>query len=180
MSLTHQQWKSDHPIYRRFSPGTKKFLQDKGENVLEWLFDSHRLLEQFKASNDFSDYSFTIAPAYKALEKWLLLLAPSLGVDEKTIQEAQKKGKLGLFLYDDKVDKFFDAALERLNIEAVRKSELRTFVQSLHSTLKHFRHNPAHSGTILVDVLQAETDYFTLLNIMDNVTQTLIDDGVVL
>jgi hypothetical protein len=80
MTKWRESWKSDHPIYQRLSAGTKIFLDGNGQDILDWLWDSNRLIDQFKATSNYSDYSFTIAPAYKALEKWLLLLAPSLGV----------------------------------------------------------------------------------------------------
>ena len=179
MTKLRSAWKSDHPIYRRISAGTKVFLDGRGQDVLDWLWDSNQLLEQFKNTNNFSDYSFTIAPAYKALEKWLLLLAPYLGVPKEIVQKAQQSGRLGIFLQDDNVDKFFDAILEKISIEANKKHELKTFVQTLYSTLKNFRHNPAHCGTIIEDVLRAETDFYTLLNTMDNITQSLIDTSVI-
>ena len=178
MTKWKQVWKEDHPIYRRLSPGTKAFLKGRGEDVLAWLWDAYQLIDQNK-NTAYSDFSFTISPAYKALEKWLLLLAPFLGVPADVIQKARQSGKLGLFLYDDKVDKFFDTILGKLNAEADKKRELKTFVRTLYSTLKNFRHNPAHCGTIIGDVLRAESDFFTLLNTMDNVTQFLIDAGVI-
>jgi phosphate uptake regulator len=84
-----------------------------------------------------------------------------------------------VFLSDDNVDKFFDVILEKLTLEASKKKELKTFVQTLSSTLKNFRHNPAHCGTIIENALRAESDFFTLLNTMDNITQSLIDAGVI-
>ena len=179
MTKWRESWKSDHPIYQRLSAGTKIFLDGNGQDILDWLWDSNRLIDQFKATSNYSDYSFTIAPAYKALEKWLLLLAPSLGVPNEVIQRAYETGKLGLFLSDDNVDKFFDVILEKLTLEASKKKELKTFVQTLSSTLKNFRHNPAHCGTIIENALRAESDFFTLLNTMDNITQSLIDAGVI-
>ena len=179
MTKWRESWKSDHPIYQRLSAGTKIFLDGNGQDILDWLWDSNRLIDQFKATSNYSDYSFTIAPAYKALEKWLLLLAPSLGVPNEVIQRAYETGKLGLFLSDDNVDKFFDVILEKLTLEASKKKELKTFVQTLSSTLKNFRHNPAHCGTIIENALRAESDFFTLLNTMDNITQSLIDAGAI-
>ncbi len=178
MTKWKQVWKEDHPIYRRLSPGAKTFLKARGEDVLAWLWDSNQLIEYHKVGG-YSDYSFTIAPAYKALEKWLLLLAPFLGVPEDIIRKAQESGKLGLFLSDDNVEKFFNSILEKLDVEAEKKRELKTFVQTLNSTLKNFRHNPAHCGTIIEDILRAESDFFTLLNTMDKITQTLIDVGII-
>ena len=179
MTKWRESWKSDHPIYQRLSAGTKIFLDGNGQDILDWLWDSNRLIDQFKATSNYSDYSFTIAPAYKALEKWLLLLAPSLGVPNEVIQRAYETGKLGLFLSDDNVDKFFDVILEKLTLEASKKKELKTFVQTLSSTLKNFRHNPSHCGTIIENALRAESDFFTLLNTMDNITQSLIDAGAI-
>jgi hypothetical protein len=179
MTKWRSAWKPDHPIYRRLSAGTKIFLDESGQDILDWLWDSNRLIDSFKADSSYSDYSFTIAPAYKALEKWLLLLARFLGVPSDIIQKAQESGRLGLFLADDKVDTFFDSILEKLTLEADKKQELKTFVQTLRSTLKNFRHNPAHCGTIIEDVLRAESDFLTLLNTMDNITQSLIDASVI-
>ncbi|MDP3985962.1 MAG: hypothetical protein Q8P77_00835 [Candidatus Veblenbacteria bacterium] len=179
MSDWSTQWKSSHPIYQRISQGTKEFLTNNGQDVLKWLWDSNRLIDQFKAVTDYYDYSFAIAPAFKALEKWLLLLAPHLGVPAEVISKAQETGRLSSFLADDKVNEFFSAVLERLSVEAEVKRELRTAVQSLNSTLKNFRHSPAHCGTVIENALKAETDFFTLLNCMDTITQQLIDKRVI-
>ena len=179
MAQLRLAWKSNHPIYQRISVGTKIFLDERGQDILDWLWDSNRLIDQFKTVQDYSDYSFTIAPAYKALEKWLLLLAPYLGVPKETVQYAQNSGKLGIFLSDNNIDKFFDVVLAKLEIETAQKHELQTFVQGLNSTLKNFRHNPAHCGTVIENGLRAESNFFSLLHTMDNITQFLIDTSVI-
>lgn len=179
MTRWRNTWRSDHPIYQRISPGTKIFLDESGQDILDWLWESNRLIDQFKASQDFSDYSFLVSPAYKALEKWLLLLAPRLGVPQKTVLFAQNSGKLGIFLSDSNIDSFFDSVLEKLTLASEKKHELRTSVRGLNSILKDFRHNPAHCGYVIENPLKAESSFFALLHTMDNITQSLIDTSVI-
>lgn len=52
MTKWHTEWKSDHPLFRRFSPGTKVFLEEHAEDLLRWLDSSSRLIDQFKIYNN--------------------------------------------------------------------------------------------------------------------------------
>jgi hypothetical protein len=178
--MWHMEWKPNHPIYQRLSESTITYLKEQGKDILEWFWDSQKLIDQFKVNDgQMSDYSFLIAPAYKGLEKWLLITAPYLGVPQNIIDKATKTGKLGLFLQEEPMQAFLDDVLSKLDKTTDKKKELRSFAQSLHSTFKTFRHNPAHSSLIIENPLKAETDFLTLLNIVDNFTKEFIEENII-
>lgn len=172
-------WKSNHPIYMRFTDEARVFLKEQGSEVLLWLWDSNRLIEAFKGKEDYFDYSFLIAPAYKALEKWLLIIGPYLGVPRNVVDKAANDGRLGVFLNDTSIIEYFDKALEELEAEVEQRKDLRNSVLSLNSILKTFRHNPAHCGSTIENPLRAETDFFAMINIIDNITSVLISAGII-
>ncbi|MFA6076786.1 MAG: hypothetical protein WC735_01780 [Candidatus Paceibacterota bacterium] len=172
-------WKPDHPIYQRISNETKTFLVENHQDILDWLWDSYRLINQFKADTSMSDYSFLVSPAYKALEKWLISIAPFLGVPENLIRDAVEYGKFSPFLNDEKSSEFLESVFIELEIESSKRKELRTYVQSLNSTLKTFRHNPAHCGTKIEDAPKTEVDFMALIHIIDNLTKAFIDNDII-
>ena len=172
------EWKSNHPIYERISPETKNFLF-KHDEILRWLDDSFKLFKQFENDRNFQDYSFVITPAFKALEKWLLMIAPYLGVPDDLVKRAENTGKLGIFLNDDDLENFIDNVLNRLGKSEEKRKSIRTYLQSLNQTLKNFRHNPAHCGNIIENPLMAETMLHSILSNINEITSMLIEEKII-
>lgn len=163
---------------QRFNPEVRQFLRAKCGNVTMWLRDAFRLVEQYKGSRDFYDFSFAITPAFKALEEWLLIIAPMLGVPPTIVEDARRSGNLGSFLKDDQIEKFIVSSLRKLEMAARTKKHLRTAVQSLNSYLRDFRHTPAHSTNTIDSGHQAEMVVFQITGAINDLTRNLLEAGV--
>src|SRR3989338_179699 len=123
--------------------------------------------------------NFVITPAFKALEKWLLMIAPYLGVPDDLVKRAENTGKLGIFLNDDDLENFIDNVLNRLGKSEEKRKSIRTYLQSLNQTLKNFRHNPAHCGNIIENPLMAETMLHSILSNINEITSMLIEEKII-
>ena len=49
---------------------------------------------------------------------------------------------------------------------------------TLYAYLKNFRHGPAHCSTIISKVAVADTKVHNILNAIDSITVTLIEEGL--
>lgn len=165
------------PLSQRFDPEVRRYLQLRCRNVGAWLRDAHNLVAEFKGNHAYYDYSFVVTPAFKALEEWLLIIAPALGVPETMISGARHSGNLGSFLKDDQIGKFIESTIKKLDLEAKQKKRLRASVQSLNSYLRDFRHTPAHCSNTIDNGLQAETVVHQITGALNDLTRNLLESG---
>lgn len=175
------QFDTNHQLFKKLDESVSKYLSKNGKEILAWLTDSLHLLDYLKRQPiaNFYDYSFVVTPAFKALEKWLLVIAPSLGVPSDIIKKAEETGRLSLFLKDDQIDKFFGAVIKKLDIESQKKHRLKTSVETLNANLKNFRHTPAHCSNTIDNIYQADTTINQIVGSINDLTRSLIDDGVI-
>jgi len=172
-----------HKIAHKMDSEVLFFLgKNGGSEVLFWLMDSCDLVMLFQkgflGSSAYYDYSFLVLPAFKALEKWLLIIAPHLGVPEKMIQEANAKGP-GVFLRNNQIEKFFDEVLEKLKTEADTRNRLRSAVSSLNAILGNFRNDPAHCNYVIENPEQADTMVQQIIGNIDDITARFLQDKII-
>lgn len=167
-------------------------LSPQGIKILQFLDDAFYLkinnqdfFNRPQGGGDcYYDYSFVIMPAFKALEEWILLIAPSLGVPEDVVVKARSTGHMNMFLAEDKLQEFFNQALDSLeerigSLQTDKRIHLRDSVSSIYAYLKNFRHGPAHCSTIIEKMPDAETKLHTILSAISAITKTLLEEGII-
>lgn len=177
----------------RFSPIAWQYLNSYplGTKIIQLMDDAFYLGRThskgfFRAnggSDEYFDYSFIVMPAFKALEEWILLIAPSIGVPKEVVARARDTGQMNLFLAEKELQKFFDSALKVLEkkigkLKVEKRKFLHDSVGTLYAYLKNFRHGPAHCSTIISKVAVADTKVHNILNAIDSITVTLIEEGL--
>ena len=131
-----------------------------------------------KLSTLYYDYSFLIAPAYKAFEGYLYLLAESLGL-KKTTDEIHNIGSL----YDsEKIERIKEEIVTETG-EKIDKNDKQGMgmINGLRIALRCYRHNPAHFegrtdtfqkakdyGSMIFSVINDTTKYFLTKEIIKN------------
>ena len=171
-----------------FDSDVQNFLfQKKDSEILKWLDDSSYLLETQTAlrsptggfGSEYYDYSFMVTPAFKSLERWLLEIAPYIGVDEKILQTAEEKGRLGAFLNDEAMKDIVDGIVSKLGEALKDEQQLRNSLTSLNAYLKTLRHNPAHCGHIINHANKAKTIFYEIVGLIDRVTKHLLEEKII-
>jgi len=176
--------RSDGPLLGHFDQNVKRFLGVKGNDIsgseiMIWLENSQRLIDQFRSDSSFYDYTFIVLPAFKALEKWLLDIAPFLGISTEKIQVARDLGSFK-FLKEDKIGEIVDEIIEKLNeIDDQRKINLKDSIVSLNSLLKNYRHELAHCSRTIQNVHQAEDKIATIRERVNSITELLIREKII-
>lgn len=168
--------------------------------IMRLLVDQHLLLENLKKSiflgknelvdldsykSDFerheevasivySDFSFVVAPAYKAFEGFLIFIADRFGLPA----EKYKHNIGGLYNWEaNKKDKelIIEAIEKNLGIDREGKDRWR----ELNMVLRSYRHNPAHfSGDKISTFEQAEDYVRTIINTMNQTVKFLIEKKI--
>jgi hypothetical protein len=112
------------------------------------IADSLRLVEVVRsAQSEFSDYSFVIAPAYKAFEGFLYQLGLDLGI--YTAQDLDSIHNVAA-RYDEeqvraRLEQILDGVLDLSQPAAQDKlREISSGISELRNHLRRFRHSPAH------------------------------------
>ena len=169
-----------------FEPEVLGFLtRHENQPILHWLDDSANLVANTKVmaggisnGSQFYDYSFMLTPAFKALEQWILNIAPSLGVSEKKIRDAQDFGKFGAFLNDDAMSEVVKDVVAKLELDSEKEKSLRQSLHALETYLKNLRHHPAHCGGKVDSAVKAETMYREIVGAIDRLTLHLLTDKI--
>lgn len=149
----------------------------QNRKVVWWLDDSIEISD-INLGGRYSDYSFMVTPAFKALEQWLINIAPYLGVDEDKIEAAKSFGKFGSFLGkgDNKLESLKEDIEKRLKLKAEDSRKLADALESLLPMLKRYRHGPAHcSSPNIENPAQARTKISTIIDVIDSHTDILVE-----
>lgn len=130
-----------------------------------------------KISSLYYDYSFLMAPAYKAFEGYLYLLAESLGL-KKESEEIRNIGNL----YDsDKIQKIKEDIITETGKEIDKEDrEGSEIIDGLRRALRRYRHNPAHFGGERIDKFQKSKDYgIMILSVINDSANYFLDKGLI-
>lgn len=127
------------------------------------------------ASEAFSDYSFLIAPIYKAFEGHLFLLANSLGL--KTKDEIITN--VGSCYDEEKITKMKkEIVTETGNLIEKTDKEGIGKISELKRVLEQYRHNPAHFLGSNLDTFQKATNYGgAILTAINEATRYFLQRG---
>ncbi len=154
-------------VKRTTFKGKVEIIDLRGENT-EYLD------EEEPATIAYNDYSFVMAPAYKAFEGYLIFLSDTFGLPTETY-----KNRIG-GLYDWEAN----AAAEKEIVEALEAKlgtdkEGKDRWRELSMVLRTYRHNPAHFlGDKVGTFEQAEDCAKAILNTINQMTKYLIDKEV--
>jgi hypothetical protein len=141
------------------------------------LSDNHSEFEEEESASSiiYNDYSFVVAPAYKAYEGFLLFLARifKLPVEEY-------KHNIG-GLYDWEVNKKHkEAILEALENKLGSDKEGKDRWRELNMVLRQYRHNPAHFSGDKIETFEQAEDYVRMIiNTINQMTKYLMEKKVV-
>lgn len=178
--------KSDSPIFNLLGHKTRSFLEKNTDiggisKVIEWLDDSGDLLEYAKTSGrSYEDYTFVITPAFKALERWIFLIAPIVGIPENRVNNIRSEEKsVGGLLKDNELANLFEEVLNTVEITESIRSDLTTEVLGLKSFLKNYRHQVAHCWKELDLPEDAELHLNQVIVGIRRITDKLIEVGII-
>lgn len=104
--------------------------------VIDWYI-LDELLNGAKEELPFYDYSFALAPLYKAVESILDKISNDLGL---SIEGSQ----LGAFFNEDNIEKVFPEIKKKIK-DKRKEIEIKSELSELKSFLMRYRHIPAHS-----------------------------------
>lgn len=186
----------DNPVFEKFrgnaplSELESNFDQDTlfylSEKVINHLADSLKLdihwKENFK--DQFNDFSFFTAPAYKALEGFLFQIANDLELP------SSGNGNLaGSYYFDEeKIDKHINKLLRELDVAAdnekklsqYEKRDIKDRIREMRGFLRHYRHTPAHFHGESIDTLEkARRNIMTIYGTIDNTAKILLNADLI-
>lgn len=162
---THKQ-KPDNDFMNSFSENSKNYLgiidNFPQTDIGKWLLDSFQLLNA-NLPNYYSDYSFIIVPASKALESWIFKLANDLSIQVNT-------DKVGV------VRNQIEGELKTLlgNIEKKVGRSIENDIRYLENFIKEYRHEIVHHGKKIDSIGMAKSKVFTIYERINSVTDKLI------
>lgn len=123
----------------------------------------------------YSDYSFVVAPAYKAFEGFLLFVAEEF---ELPVEE-YKQNVGGLYNWEVNV-KDKDKILAALESKLEKDKEGQDRWRELGMILRSYRHNPAHYSGDRIDSFEQAEDYVrTIINTMNQTLKYLVKKDVI-
>lgn len=128
-------------------------------------------------SNLFNDYSFLVAPAYKAFEGYLYLLAEKLGV--KTKEELDKTVNIGSCYNIEEIEKLKMEIISETG-KKIDKNDREDMgkISELKRVLELYRHSPAHYGGERIDTFEKAENYGrTIIVTINETTKYFIKNG---
>lgn len=113
------------------------FPADAQRLMRDWI-----IIDEIMEANQYEislfDYSFAMAPMYKALESVLWKIADDLGLVKKGEQ-------LGSFFNEENIDKILPKIKKKIG-SGKKLKEIRGNLCEIKDFLIRYRHSPAHSG----------------------------------
>ncbi len=166
-----------HTLQQYFAEETLGYLDEK---IINHLLDQIVLMEFFHDfENKFNDFSFLIAPSYKALEGFLFQLADNL-----KLPSAGNKNLVGSYYVDEeKLDEQIDSLLSEIELRTGKITELNEYekrdiksrLKEMKDFLRHYRHSPAHyTGEPIDTVKKAERTIMVIFAAIDNTASILL------
>ncbi|MCF7830420.1 hypothetical protein K9M41_00245 [Candidatus Gracilibacteria bacterium] len=162
-----------------FDHKTLLFLEEK---ILDHLVDEVILLEaRIPGAQAVTDFSFLMAPAYKALEGFLFQLAK--GLELPSGSNPENAG--GYFANAQTVDKHIDGILKELDEESDKadisdseQREIKFRLSQMGSFLNNYRNSPAHfNGDPVKAGEKAAQLVTTIFEHIDSTTKVLLATG---
>ncbi len=172
----YHQFPSMHSLKQLLSDGTLDYLDEK---IINHLMDQIIIRGYFSQfTSKFNDFSFLIAPAYKALEGYLFQLAKDL-----KLPSAGNGNLVGSYYFDEeKIDAQIDILLSELEantggskqLSDYEKQDIKSRIKEMKDFLRHYRHSPAHYMGESIDTIEkAERTVMVIFAAIDNTTAIL-------
>ena len=155
------------------------------EKVINHLLDSLELEKQCNEQwrNNFSDFSFLTAPAYKAFEGFLFQIAKDLDLPSSGDPKF-----VGTYFDEEKVDKTIDKLLKELEAKSEKESKLsrqekqhiKDMIKEMKRFLVHYRHTPAHfHGETMDTIEKAKQNTASMYRIINETVKVLLKVNLV-
>ncbi len=147
-------------------------VRDELIDVIDHSRESYELNAEAKSIYD--DYSFLIAPAYKAYEGYLIFIAEELGLPVQDYR-AHIGGLYSWEESDTKRKKLIESIKGKLPKDGESVDRWR----ELGMVLRKYRHNPAHfSGDKIRTYEEAQGYILTIITTIDHMTRYLLAKGL--
>ncbi len=155
------------------------------ERVINHLLDSLTLNKYINSNvNDFNDFSFFTAPAYKALEGFLFQIAEDLN-----LPSSGKNNLAGSYYFDEeKLDKHIDKLLKELEstaennkkLSSYEKRDIKDRIKEMKGFLQHYRNTPSHFyGEPIITIQIADRNVKIIYGAIDNTAKILLKSGLI-
>lgn len=155
------------------------------ERVINHLLDSLTLNKYIHSNiNDFNDFSFFTAPAYKALEGFLFQIAKDL-----KLPSSGNNNLAGSYYFDEgKIDRHIDKLFKELEkiaennkkFSIYEKRDIKDRIKEMKGFLQHYRNTPSHFYGEAVDTIQkADRNVKIIYGAIDNTTKILLKAGLI-
>lgn len=150
------------------------------ETIINHLLDSLKLdvlwREQFK--DQFNDFSFFTAPAYKAFEGFLFQIASDL-----RLPSSGNADFVGTYFDEKKIDQTINRLLKELEMKTDKEKQLtkeqkihiKDNIKEMKRFLQYYRHTPAHFQGESIDTLdKARQNIMSIYRIINETVKTLL------
>ncbi len=154
------------------------------ERIINHLVDSLNLEKKSRElQRMFNDFSFYMAPAYKAFEGFLFQIAADL-----KLPSSGNPNFVGTYFDEQVVDSTIDSLIEELNdkaggeagLSAGDKINIKDHVKEMKRFLVHYRHTPAHFHGETIDTLEkADQNVKSIYRIISETIKVLLKAGLV-
>jgi hypothetical protein len=136
-------------------------------DTARWFLDSFQLANE-SWPNNYGDYSFIVVPASKALENWIFKLAKDLGVVSNT-------NRAGVIR--NQIEKHLDESL--LGIETHLGDAIKIDFSYLKNFIQEYRNDIVHCSKKIESSESAKNKVITIYEIVNSITEKLINTGIV-
>ncbi len=167
---THKQ-KPDNDFMSSFSNDTKKYLGIidgfPSTDISKWLLDSFQLLNT-NWPNIYSDYSFIVIPASKALESWIFKLAFDLKIQTNTDKAGVVRDQI-------------ESELKNLLVDIEKRvgESIEIDINYLKNFIREYRHEIVHHSKKIENSGMAKSKVFAIYERLNSVTDKLIKSGLI-
>lgn len=175
----HHKDSVNNTLKRRFNQLSLDYLRWE----IKFLFFDYQHLEDNNHVKNigFEDYSFFVAPAYKAFEGFML----QLGVDMGLFEEDNLPNNATSFFDEDKIEKIIKDLLQGV-INLTKSADKEKFkditgrISEVKNLLKRYRHTPAHfQGNQCIPNFEKAKDYATSIIFNTNdLIKLLFETGI--
>lgn len=150
----------------------KNYLPDDCKKLIyDWVILDDVIKSNLEETS-FYDWSFALAPMYKALESMLWKIATEIGLE--------KSDKiLGNFFDEGNIERNIDKIGEKVRDKS-RLPAIKNQLSELKSFLKRYRHMPAHYGNKFNSYFEAEIAAKSALHNAKCLINDLLDDGLII
>jgi len=132
-----------------------------------WFLDSFQLTN-LNWPNNYSDYSFIVISASKALESWVFKLADDLGIETNSNRAGLVRDQI-----ENRLDDFLDGVEEKLG------ESIKIDISYLKNFIQEYRNDIVHCSKKIETPESAKNKVFSIYERINSITEKLINANII-